>query len=165
MRFADAPARIGEQAWPVRRQGVEVGLRLSVICRSRRDEALRHAQALLDADSSRPRAQDEDEFVRRTDAVSMRETYALGEHEWLTPWLWTGAVRMLGATAICLLGTPDDVAAGLREFRAAGITQFILSGWPNGEEMIRFGADVLPLIRKEEDEAPAVVASPSSGTR
>ena len=88
----------------------------------------------------------------------MRETYDLGEREWLTPWLWAGAVRTLGAPTIYLVGTPDDVAAGLWEFRAAGITQFILSGWPTGEEMHRFGEDVLPMIRDREDEDPANVA-------
>jgi hypothetical protein len=37
-------------------------------------------------------------------------------------------------------------------FKAAGISQFILSGSPTGEEMLRFGADVLPLVREAEDE-------------
>jgi alkanesulfonate monooxygenase len=47
------------------------------------------------------------------------------------------------------------------EFRAAGITQFILSGWPTGEEMIRFGRDVLPLVRQREIH----IDGPSSTTR
>jgi alkanesulfonate monooxygenase len=49
MRFADAPERLAEQAGPVQRQGIEVGLCLSVICRPSRDEALRYARSLLDA--------------------------------------------------------------------------------------------------------------------
>jgi hypothetical protein len=82
----------------------------------------------------------------------MQEAHALAEDEWLTPWLWTGLVRTLGAPWFCLVGSPVDVAEGLMAFKAAGISQFILSGSPTGEEMLRFGADVLPLVREAKDE-------------
>jgi alkanesulfonate monooxygenase len=150
MRFADAPDRIAEQAAPALRQGVQVGLRMAIACRATRGEALRGALATLSDVSAGMRAGSERRFVNQSDSVSMREVYALAETEWLTPWLWTGAVRTLGGTSICLLGTPDDIAGG--------ITQFILSGWPTAEEMIRFGEEVLPLIRRAEGQTPTAAA-------
>ena len=40
------------------------------------------------------------------------------------------------------------VAAGILEFKEAGISHFIFSGWPKVDEMVRFGESVLPLVRK-----------------
>jgi alkanesulfonate monooxygenase len=160
MRFADAPERIAEQATDLGERRVEVGVRLSIACRPNRAEALRAAQTPLASAATRMRATSEGRFVHESDAVSMRETYALGATEWLTPWLWTGAVQTMGAMAICIVGTPDDVATGLLAFKAAGVTQFILSGWPTLDEMIRFGDDVLPLVRSQEDEEPASIPPP-----
>ena len=56
----------------------------------------------------------------------------------------------IGPTAIALVGTPAEIANAFMEYRDAGVSQFILSGWPKLEEMIRFGRDVLPLVRERE---------------
>jgi alkanesulfonate monooxygenase len=48
------------------------------------------------------------------------------------------------------VGTPEDVAGALLEYRESGVSQFILSGWPKLDEMIRFGRDVLPIVREME---------------
>jgi alkanesulfonate monooxygenase len=166
LRFGDTPERIAEQAAPLRQQGRDVGLRLSIACRESRALALSAAQAPLADVAAQARAGTEGQFVRQSDAVSMREAYALGETEWLTPRLWAGSVRLLGASSLCLLGTPEDVAAELLAFRAAGVTHFILSGWPTGEELLRFGRDVLPLVRKAEDECRITQPpSPKSSAR
>jgi alkanesulfonate monooxygenase len=39
------------------------------------------------------------------------------------------------------------------EYKKAGISQFILSGWPKLDEMVYFGKSVLPVIREKELEA------------
>ena len=49
-----------------------------------------------------------------------------------------------------LLGTPADIAEALLAYKAIGVTQFILSGWPEVDEMITFGRDVVPLVREVE---------------
>jgi alkanesulfonate monooxygenase len=162
MRFGAAPAAIGQQAASLVESGVDVGLRLSIFCNRSREAALRSAMSLQGAESTGLRARSEDEFVRRTDALSMQETYAMAREEWLTPWLWTGLVRTLGAPWVCLLGTPADIVEGLLQFRDAGVSQFILSGSPASEELLRFGEEVLPLLRKEEGRA-AMSGSPPSG--
>ena len=58
---------------------------------------------------------------------------------------------------IALVGTPDEVADEIHNFKEAGISQFILHGWPKWEEMRIFCREVIPLVRQRErtgEEAP-----------
>ena len=150
LRFADTPENIAPQAAAMRESGKEVGLRLSCIVRPTRLEAIAVARRLLDAPTVERRRKSEASFVKTSDAESMRRTYELGAQEWLTPHLWAGAVQTLGATTIAMVGTPDEVVDEIYRFKEAGISQFILHGWPKWEEMRIFCRDVLPLVRQRE---------------
>ncbi|PYI93665.1 MAG: alkanesulfonate monooxygenase [Verrucomicrobia bacterium] len=150
LRFADTPENVAPQAAAMRLSGTEVGLRLSCIVRPTRREAIAATRGLLDAPAIQRRQGSEASFVKASDAESMRSTYDLGEQEWLTPHLWAGAVQTLGATTIALVGTPDEVVDEIYRFKEAGISQFILHGWPKWEEMRIFCRDVLPLVRQRE---------------
>ena len=147
MRFADTPEAILAQGVP---DSVELGLRLSVLVRPTREEAVREARRLLLGEAPPARQAGEASFVSGSDASGIRETLRLAEREWLTPCLWAGAVPVLGATSLALVGTPDDVAEALLEYGRAGVSQFILSGWPKLGEMVRFAAEVLPRVRAAE---------------
>jgi alkanesulfonate monooxygenase len=151
MRLADRPEAIAAAAAPVLAAGKQVGLRMSIICRPTRAEALAAARALVagldrrEDDSGR-----ESKFVQESDSISIRSVFELAADEWLTPTLWSGAVRSHGAPAMALVGSPDEVAAGLLELGRAGVSHFILSGWPKLAEMTYFGEAVLPRIRAAE---------------
>ena len=54
--------------------------------------------------------------------------------------------------ALPVSAAAEDVAAAIMEYERAGVSQFILSGWPKAEEMIFFGERVLPLVRALERE-------------
>jgi alkanesulfonate monooxygenase len=152
MRIADAPARVREAIQPALAAGIEVGMRMAIVARPSREEAVRAAYLLLESLNVKSSdTQGEYEFVKKSDSTSIKATYGL-ETEWLTPYLWTGAVRHIGAPAIALVGSPEEIAAAIMEYRAVGITQFIFSGWPKLDEMIYFGQEILPLIRKKEME-------------
>jgi alkanesulfonate monooxygenase len=146
-RLADAPCMIRDDALMIANQGIDVGLRMSVITRPTREEALRAAYALVEDTNGKSQ---EREFVQSSDSKSIKATYKLADEEWLNPYLWTGAVRAYGAPSIALVGTPEEVASGIMEYKAIGVSQFIFSGWPKLEEMIRFGRDVVPLVRDKE---------------
>ena len=166
LRFGDTPEALARDLSSLPR-APEVGLRLSLVVRASREEAVEAARRLVPdvsgSGSGTARRESEAAFVRASDSQSVRSTLALAEREWLTPCLWTGAVPFLGATSLALVGTPDEVAAGLLDYARAGVTQFILSGWPQREEMVRFGAEVLPLVRRAEPSrvAGGVEASPA----
>jgi alkanesulfonate monooxygenase len=147
IRLADAPEKLRDESLMVSKQGIDVGLRMSIITRRTRTEATRAAYALVEDLRS---ARHERGFVDASDSKSIKATYELADDEWLNPYLWTGAVRAYGAPAIALVGTPEEVATAIMEYKAIGVSQFIFSGWPKLEEMIRFGRDVLPLVREKE---------------
>jgi alkanesulfonate monooxygenase len=62
-------------------------------------------------------------------------------------------VPYLGAPSIALVGSPDEIAAALEEYRAAGVTQFLFMGYPDLEQMSFFGAEILPRVRERERSA------------
>jgi len=49
-----------------------------------------------------------------------------------------------------LLGSPEEIAGAFIEYKKIGVTDFIMSGWPELDEVDRFGRDVLPLVRNAE---------------
>ena len=54
-----------------------------------------------------------------------------------------------------LVGTPERIAARLLEFREAGIDLLLLQCSPQEEEMERFAAEVMPLVRREAGRSAA----------
>lgn len=155
MRMADTPRNLYEKGKDVLAAGKELGLRCAIIGGRTRGEALQKAYALVGGRSGFDHAASEREFVRNSESVNVRATYDLAENEWLTPWLWTGAVRTHGAPCVAILGSPREIADGIEEFIEAGITQFIFGGWPKVEAMEFFGEEVLPLIRQPRTLAAA----------
>jgi alkanesulfonate monooxygenase len=162
MRLADTPSNLEPDAQTVLAAGKEVGVRVCVICRPTREAAVKAAYELVASlDPALRDAEQEREFMRKSDSVSIRQVYEMADGEWPMPWLWTGAVRTHGGAAIAVVGSPEEVASAFIDYKRAGVTQFILSGWPKLDEMIIFGRDVLPLIRQKEralDEAGAITS-------
>jgi alkanesulfonate monooxygenase len=138
LRVADAPAKLQAAVERSRAHGVEVCLRMCVICRPTREDALRVAESLLPDDG--------ETAARRGVAVSDDSN----EDQWLDRSLWAGLARYYGPVWTTLLGTPADIAEALLAYKAIGVTQFILSGWPEVDEMITFGREVVPLVRRVE---------------
>jgi alkanesulfonate monooxygenase len=159
--LGDHPDNLRARTRPALEQGIEVGLRLSIIARPTRREALEAAYALSKAADT---TWIENVFVQGSDSMSMQAAFAHAkeaETAWLTPWLWRGAVPAYGASAIALVGTPEEIAAAILAYKSIGISQFILSGWPNLEAVTYFGREILPRIRAREGE---VVRDESEGS-
>ena len=49
-----------------------------------------------------------------------------------------------------LVGSPRKIAAAILEYKAAGVSQFIRSGWPKLASMEFFGTHILPIVRRME---------------
>lgn len=154
-RLPDTPDKLRNRVAEINAQGTEVGLLVSLIIRPTHAEAMRAAAAVLEEVGQQPKRTHE-EFAKRSDSVAFTSTFALAaEKDWLTPYLWAGAVPYLGAPAMAIVGSPDEVTDALFEFRGAGITQFLFMGWPDMEEMTNFHRDVLPRVRAREREEAA----------
>ncbi len=149
MRLIDTPETLRAPVARAREHGIEVCLRLCLVCRSTREEAMRAAAALLPQDGGITRR--ERHILRSSDSQTLQGALAIADQvDWLNPQLWTGLVPHYGSSAITLVGSFDEVASALLDYKRIGVTQFVISGWPKLEEMMIFGRDVLPLIRRAE---------------
>jgi alkanesulfonate monooxygenase len=152
-RFPDAPEKLRPRIKPLVEQGTEVGLLVSILSRPTHEQVLHDAYAMLEEVGATSK-EFHREFARKSDSVGFRSNFKLGEDtEWLTPYLWTGAIPYLGAPAIALVGTPEEIASAIMEYKEAGISQFLFMGWPDLDEMTYFGREILPLIRSKEGNA------------
>lgn len=163
MQLPDTPERLACRAQPVLQQGKAIGLRCAMIARPTHAEAVRAAHALAAQAGNQINDRGiETDFIKRSDSVCFNNLFELAETEWLTPYLWTGAVRTHGAPAVALVGSASEIAAAIIEYKNVGVSQFILSGWPKLEEMRFFGTEVLPLIREQEKQTTPVCFERSS---
>lgn len=163
-RYGDTPEEIAGVTGPFLEKGCQVGLRMQVLARETREEALAElAEVMRDTDENHR------EFVARfvaaADSHAVKNSFRLAEESkngWLSPMIWSGAVAYRGGPALCLVGSYAEVAAYLLEYKAAGVGQFIFSGWPARDEMRHFYTRVVPLVR-ELETARAYV--PAGGAR
>ncbi|MFF4391817.1 LLM class flavin-dependent oxidoreductase [Streptomyces sp. NBC_00853] len=158
LRYGDTPEGIAEAVAPVLAKGGRVGIRMHVLARETRAEALADLAEMM-------RDPDEDhrewvaKFVAASDSEAVRNSFRLAEQadgDWLSPVLYSGAVAYRGGPALCVVGSYREVAAYLHSYKASGVSEFIFSGWPTRDEMRTFYTHVLPLIRElEENERTA----------
>lgn len=146
LRVADTPERLRPAVARVREQGIEVCLRMCVISRQTRQEAVDVAESLLpDSDLG----QYERSVAVKNDSQMYREASQV-QNRWLSPTIWTGFAPYYGPVWTTLLGSFDEVARALLEYREIGVTQFIMSGWPELDEVVNFGREVVPRVRRAE---------------
>jgi alkanesulfonate monooxygenase len=143
LRVAEAPEQLEPIVARTRERGLAVCLRLCLLCRPTRAEAIEVAENLLPEDAR------ESTTTLKDDSQMYREGGALkSDSFWPKPWLWTGLVPNYGPVWTTLLGTPEDLAAAFLEYKRIGVTEFIISGWPEVETVDLFGREILPLINQ-----------------
>lgn len=148
LRLIDTPEKLQPLVTRYREKGVEVSLRLCVICRSTRAEAIEAANAMLPNEEI---GKEERGILSRSDSQTLKQALAAADNVgWMNRSLWAGLVPYYGSSAITLLGSPQELAENFLEYKRIGVTQFIISGWPKLDEMLIFGREVLPLVRDME---------------
>ncbi len=148
LRLIDTPEKLAPQVAQFRERGVEVSLRLCVVCRPTREEALKAAEDLLPDEEI---GRQERGILTRSDSQTLKQALAAADNVgWLSRNLWAGLVPYYGSSAITLVGSPEELTEAFLEYKRIGVTQFIISGWPKLDEMVIFGREVLPLVRAAE---------------
>ncbi|HEX5732709.1 MAG TPA: LLM class flavin-dependent oxidoreductase [Blastocatellia bacterium] len=148
LRLIDTPEKLSRSVARFRECGVEVCLRLCVICRSSREEAIEAARSMLPDEEI---SKQERAILTRSDSQTLKQALAAADNiGWMNRNLWAGLVPYYGSSAITLLGSPEELAKIFLEYKRIGVTQFIIAGWPKLDEMLIFGREVLPLIREAE---------------
>jgi alkanesulfonate monooxygenase len=147
-RVVDTPEKLVPAVSRMRIAGINVCLRLGLICRPTRAEAVDVAKSILPEDRHEKTTslKDDSQMYREAAAVA---TDAIAAH-WMSPNLWAGLAPHYGPVWTVLLGSPQELAAAFIEYKKIGVTDFIMSGWPEIDELTRFGREVLPLVREAE---------------
>jgi alkanesulfonate monooxygenase len=161
LRVIDTPEKVAPHVARARARGVGICLRLCIICRPTREEAVGVMEALLADDAVRRRelAAQKDETQLHTTALKndsrmhaeAAAAAADGAH-WLNQTIFTGFVPFYGPVWTTLIGTPRELADAFLAYKQAGVTEFILSGWPEVGEVEIFGREIVPLVRAGERE-------------
>jgi len=153
LRLIDTPEKLRPTVKRFCDNGVEVCLRLCVICRPSMEEALAAARALLPPEEIEKQ---ERKILSSSDSQTLKEALAAADDVgWMNRNLWAGLVPFYGSSAITLIGTPARLAQAFMAYKKIGVTQFIIAGWPKLDEMMIFGREVLPLVREAERVSPA----------
>jgi alkanesulfonate monooxygenase len=148
LRLIDTPEKLAPVVSRFRENGVDVCLRLCVVCRPTREEAIAAAEALLPPEEI---GRQERRILSSSDSKTLKDALAAADDVgWMNRNLWAGLVPYYGSSAITLVGSPQELAGAFLEYKRIGVTQFIIAGWPKLDEMMIFGRDVIPLVREAE---------------
>jgi len=142
LRVAETPEKLAPIVARARERGVGVCLRLCLVCRPTREEAIAVVRSLLPADRAESTTTLKDDSQMYREGKSVKD-----DAHWLTNNLWTGLVPHYGPVWTTLLGSPREIADALLEYERLGVTEFIISGWPEVNTVDTFGREVMPLVR------------------
>ena len=148
LRVIDTPEKLQSAVARVRACGIAVCLRLALVCRRTREESVGVAESLLpkDRDESTTRLKDDSQMYREGKGLT-------SDAYWLNRSLWAGFVPHYGPVWTTLLGTPQELAEAFLAYKRIGVSEFIISGWPEVDEVDIVGKEVLPLVREAERRA------------
>jgi len=128
---------------------VRFGLRVHVITRDTEAQAWADAERLIDGldDAAITSGQ---QRLRALESVGQQRMLALhgGARDNLVvgPNLWAGIGLVRGGAGTALVGSHQQVAERIAEYREIGIEEFILSGYPHLEEAYAFAEGARPLL-------------------
>jgi alkanesulfonate monooxygenase len=127
------------------------GIRLHTIARDTAEEAWAEADQLL-AGISEEQISRIQHGLRRSESEGQKRMLALNggtkDRLEIYPNLWAGVGLVRGGAGTALVGSHTQIADLIEEYASAGISEFVLSGYPHLEEAYRFGEGVLPELTR-----------------
>lgn len=156
LTWGEPAAQVAEKIATVRQKAeargrkLRFGIRLHFIVRETEEEAWREADRLIRKVSDSQIGAAQARFTQQMDSVGQRRMAELhgGDRNKLlvAPNLWAGVGLVRNGAGTALVGTPEQVAARLREYQEAGIDLVIGSGYPHLEEAYRVAELLFPAL-------------------
>lgn len=141
--------RVRERALAQGRR-MRFGLRIHLIVRETEDKAWAAADELISKVTDEQIAQAQNEFQNVSESVGQKRMSSLhqGRRDKLVvgPNLWAGLGLVRGGAGTALVGSPENVAARLREYQQIGIETIIASGYPHLEEAFNVAELLFPQL-------------------
>ncbi|MEY9890242.1 alkanesulfonate monooxygenase [Catenulispora sp. MAP5-51] len=155
LTWGEPPAQVAEKVEQVRERAAKAGrelrfgLRIHVLSRDTSEQAWSAADALIAGLDDATIAAGQ-QRLRTLESEGQRRMLALhgGDRSRLlvAPNLWAGIGLVRGGAGTALVGSHEEVAERITEYRDAGIEEFVLSGYPHLEEAYTFAECVRPLL-------------------
>lgn len=141
-------------------RNIRFGLRIHLIVRETEEEAWAAADRLISHVTDEVIAEAQNNFVNVSESVGQKRMSALhqGRRDRLVvgPNLWAGLGLVRGGAGTALVGSPDNVAARIREYQAIGIETIIASAYPHLEEAYNVAELLFPKLNLHGEAAPAL---------
>lgn len=147
LRAIDTPEKLAPKVAQMKALGIEVGLRLGIICRPTREQAIEVIEGISRYTHDKQRLA---QMPARADSQMFREGMAVAKDAWLSDTIWAGFVPVCNPVWTTLVGTPEQLTEAFMAYKRIGVSQFIISGWPEVDEVEIFGKELLPRIRAAE---------------
>ncbi|MFT4177733.1 MAG: FMNH2-dependent alkanesulfonate monooxygenase [Luteolibacter sp.] len=163
LSWGEPPEQVAEKIQHMRKlaaaQGrtLRFGIRMHVIVRETEEEAWAEANNLIRYVTDDAIAASLKVFARFDSAGQARMTrlhQGNRDNLEISPNLWAGVGLVRGGAGTALVGSPENVAKRILEYRELGIEEFIFSGYPHLEEAYRFAELVFPLLPVRQAEHP-----------
>ncbi len=156
LTWAEPPAQVAEKLGGARTRAamlgrnLEFGLRVHLIVRETDSEAWEAAERLISRLSDSTIAAAQRRLLEESDSIGQRRQFELhgGRRDKLevSPNLWAGVGLVRHGVGTALVGSPQTVAARLREYQGLGISTVIASGYPHLEEAYRVAELLFPAL-------------------
>ena len=173
LTWGERPEEVAEKIADVRRQAklhgrqVRFGLRAHLIVRPTEDEAWRAADRLIEHLTDEQIARAQTAFAA-SESIGQQRMASLhrGNRDSLRigPNLWAGVGLVRGGAGTAFVGSPENIARALSEYRDVGIATFILSGYPHLEEAYRTAELLFPAIGRSSPGFQSVASAVTSAT-
>jgi alkanesulfonate monooxygenase len=165
LTWGEPPDQVAEKidrvrtAAAYRGRTLKFGLRLHAVARPTAEQAWQRAEELISGLSAEEVRRAHQRYVasgsegqRRMAALTTGELVDARSLE-VHPGLWAGPSLLRDGAGTAAIGSYQQVADVLAEYARLGISEFVLSGYPQAEEIRHVGEGVLPLLG-----VPAAVA-------
>jgi len=132
---------------------IRLGARFHVVVRRTEEEAWQAAEELIAHADETAFAAARAVAEGRESVGQQRMTALHGgsrrrEQLRIAPHLWAGIGLLRSGAGTALVGSPDQVAAAIEEYRSLGVETFVLSGYPHIEEALYTAELLFPVLGK-----------------